>query len=145
MWTLLRALLVLALAASAAAAGHGYAASQPSVFVQFRTPSNNIGCTGSVGGPGLPGTLRCDILSGLRPQPRRRCLLDWTGFTLGSRGAARPVCAGDTAYDARAPLLRYGKTWRQGGYVCTSRRSSLHCTNRAGRGFVLSRARSFTF
>jgi hypothetical protein len=140
-----RALLVLALAASAAAGGQGHAAAQPSVLVKFRMPADNIGCTASVRGRGLPSTLRCDILSGLRPQPRRRCVLDWTGFTLGPRGATRPVCAGGTAYDAKARVLGYGKSWRQGGYVCTSRRSGLQCTNRAGRGFVLSRARSFAF
>lgn len=121
------------------------AASQPSVFVHFRTPSGNIGCAGSVAARGLPSFLRCDILSGLQPQPRAACRLDWTGFSLMSKGAARPVCAGDTVYDRRAPIVRYSTAWKQKGLTCRSRRSGLRCTNAAGRGFFLSRARSYAF
>ena len=136
---------LIVLAASLAGGGPGRAASQPSVLVHFRTPSHNIGCAITLPAPSYPASLRCDILSGLRPEPKRRCELDWTGYFLPSTGAARPVCAGDTIYDQRARILRYGETWRRGAYVCRSRRTGLHCTNRGGRGFVLSRARSFAF
>jgi hypothetical protein len=122
-----------------------HAAAQPSVHVQFRLPSGNIGCTGSVAMKGLPSFLRCDILSGLRPEPKRPCPVDWTGFSLMPTGAARATCAGDTIYDPHARVLRYGTTWRQGGFVCRSRRSGLRCTNRSGRGFVLARTRSHAF
>ena len=135
----------MVLVAVAATAAGAQAASQPSVYVHFRAPSGNIACAGSVAAKPLPSVLRCDILSGLRPQPRRACQLDWTGFSLSSTGTARPVCAGDTVYDRRAPVLRYGMTWKQGGFVCRSRRSGLRCSNRDGRGFVLARARSFAF
>jgi hypothetical protein len=140
----MRALGAMLVAGVVLAAG-AHAASQPSVFVKFRMPSGNIGCTGSIGGAGTPSYLRCDILSGLRPEPRRPCRLDWTGFSIGKTGAARAVCAGDTSYDTKARILRYGAIWKQGGLVCRSRRSGLRCTNRDGRGFVLARARSFAF
>lgn len=120
-------------------------AAQASVYVTFRLPSGNIGCSGFVGAGRRPSYLRCDILSGLRPQPRQPCELDWTGYSLRPTGRARPVCAGDTAYDNRARVLRYDSTWRQGAYVCGSGRMGLRCKNREGRGFVLSRARSYAF
>jgi hypothetical protein len=107
----------------------GTAPSGPS----FRMPSRNIACVYAV------SALRCDILSGLRPEPRARCQLDWTGLTLPSAGPARPTCAGDTVYDAREPILGYGRTWRRGAFVCVSRRTGLECRNRSGRGFVLAR------
>ena len=80
-------------------------------LVQFRTPSANIGCVSS-SDPGLGGPyLRCDILSGLKPKPAkpRGCNLDWGfGFELHATGSAKTVCAGDTAVDRRAKVLRYG-------------------------------------
>jgi hypothetical protein len=138
------ALVVVAVAASAVGA---QAAPQPSVRVMFRTPSGNIGCAGSVAprSTGLPSVLRCDILSGLRPRPRVPCELDWTGYSFHGRGRASPTCAGDTVYDARAPVLRYGKTWKQGPFTCVSRRTGLRCTNASAHGFVLARARSRRF
>jgi len=113
-------------------------------FVQFRTPSGNIGCAYS----SPPASLRCDILSGLKPRPPkpRGCDLDWGfGYTLAPTGRARVVCAGDTAVDRRAKALRYGRTWSRGGLTCTSRIGGLRCTSRSGHGFFLSRLRSFSF
>jgi hypothetical protein len=115
---------------------------------QFRTPSANIGCVyssePSLGGP----FLRCDILSGLKPKPRKPkgCELDWAfGFQMGARGRAQTVCAGDTAVDRRAKVVRYGSTWKRGGFVCTSRRTGLRCRNLSGHGFLLSRGHSYRF
>ena len=138
--------MVAGLAASAAGAGvAARAASQPSVYVKFRTPSGNIGCAGSVAMKGLPSFLRCDILSGLRPRPAGPCELDWTGFSFQGRGRARPACAGDTVYDSYARVVRYGKTWKQAPFTCKSRRTALRCTNASGQGFVLGRTRSHRF
>ena len=106
-------------------------------FEFFRLPSGNIGCVYAAEG----ATLRCDILSGLRPQPRGQCELDWTGLTLGATGRAHPQCAGDTAVDRRSRIIRYGQTWSRNGIVCRSATTGLTCRNRSGRGFFLSRAR----
>jgi hypothetical protein len=125
-----------------------FAAPAHAILVQFRTPTANIGCVYS-SEPGTSGPyLRCDILSGLKPKPRRPkgCTLDWTfGFQMSRTGRARLVCAGDTAVDRRAKVLRYGHKWAAGGFSCASRRTGLRCKNRSGHGWVLSRAHSYRF
>lgn len=127
---------MLALAGLVAALALAGPAQRPP-FEFFHTPSGNIGCVFVARG----AVLRCDILSGLRPEPRGRCELDWTGLTVAATGRARPTCAGDTAVDRRSPVLRYGRTWRRSGIACLSRRTGLRCLNRDGRGFFLSRTR----
>jgi hypothetical protein len=109
-------------------------------WLTFRTPSKKIACAW------VPTTLRCDVLPELRPQPRARCELDWTGLQLSSHERARAVCAGDTVNTGRAPVLRYGQTWRRARITCTVTRAvGLRCRNRAGRGFVLTIRRWDTF
>jgi hypothetical protein len=108
--------------------------------VSFRTPSRNIGCVFRRAAHNQPAFLRCDVLSGLKPAPRRGCQLDWVGLGLTPRGRANPICAGDTAVDSRSRILAYGRTWRRGPFRCISRRTGLSCTNQARRGFVLSRS-----
>ncbi|MDX6506078.1 MAG: hypothetical protein QOG06_722 [Gaiellaceae bacterium] len=124
------------------------AAPAQALFVQFRTPSSNIGCVFS-SEPGRVGPyLRCDILSGLKPKPPRPpgCTLDWTfGFQMRWEGRATTVCVGDTAVDKRARALRYGSTWSRGGFTCTSRKTGLRCRNHSGHGFRLSRSHSYRF
>jgi hypothetical protein len=126
----------------------GLSAPAHALVLQFRTPSANIGCVFS-SEPGNGGPyLRCDILSGLRPKPPRPkgCTLDWTfGYELNMTGRARTVCAGDTAVNRRAKVVRYGSKWSRGGFTCLSRRVGLRCRNRSGHGFALSRAHSFRF
>jgi hypothetical protein len=129
-------LLVLVAAAAALLAGGAGAATG---LESFQTPSRNIGCLFAPKGDLGPGFLRCDLLSGLRPEPRRACTGDWTGATVGIAGRAGPTCAGDSAYDPKARILGYGRTWRRAGIVCTSRTTGLTCRNRTGHGFFLSR------
>ncbi len=100
----------------------------------FQLPSRNIGCR--AGG----GALRCDILSGLVPEPNRPCELDWVGIVLPITGPAAPNCAGDTAYDGAAPVLEYGDLWHRGGIWCRSSEQGLLCVNRRVEGsFELAR------
>jgi hypothetical protein len=127
---------VIALAALVGALAVSGSVQRPA-FEFFHLPSGNIGCVYAAQG----ASLRCDILSGLRPEPRGRCELDWTGLTLGASGRAHPQCAGDTAVDRRSRILGYGRTWRRNGIVCRSATTGLTCRNRSGRGFFLSRAR----
>ena len=132
------AVVMLALVGSAAAG---------SVVIQFRTPSGNIGCAYASGFGGAP-SLRCDILSGLKPRPAQppRCDLDW-GDSYEMRTTGRPylTCHGDTAIDPRSRVLRYGRSWSRSGFTCLSRISGLRCTNRSGHGFFLSRGHSYRF
>jgi hypothetical protein len=124
----------------------GPASAATTVFLQFRTPSANIGC-GYSSGPGA-ASLRCDILSGLKPRPPkpRGCDLDWGfGYELSPTGRAQTVCAGDTAVDRRAKVLRYGQKWSRSGFTCASSVAGLRCRNRSGHGFFLSRGHSYRF
>jgi hypothetical protein len=109
----------------------------PSSSLAFQTPSRNIGCMYS---PEF-GTLRCDILSGLQPEPEGVCQLDWTGIAMTRTGTARVQCAGDTVYDRDARVVAYGTTWARAGITCLSRPTGLRCTNERDHGFFLSRAR----
>ena len=112
---------------------------RPLTTKTFRTPSKNIACAfypASITGRAV---FRCDLLSGLKPKPKRHCDVDWTGASMGPRGKAGPTCAGDTVYDPRAPILAYGRTWSYGGIVCTSRTTGLTCRNGDTHGFFLSR------
>ena len=110
-------------------------------FEAFRTPSGNIYCGYLPRSGPSPASLRCDIRSGLSPEPRRRCELDWTGLGLGPTGRGYAVCAGDTVAVQGARVLAYGATWRRNGLSCGSTREGLTCLNRNRHGFFLSRAR----
>lgn len=108
----------------------------------FRTPSGAIGCGY------YASTLRCDVRGGVLPLPPRPrdCDFDWGGgFYLKARGRATVVCAGDTALNPSAQVVRYGTTWRQGGIACKSRTNGLRCTNADGHGFLISRGEAYRF
>ena len=109
------------------------AQAEPQHYSRFQMPSRNIGCGIAA------GVLRCDILSGLNPEPALPCELDWTGVELSKGGAARPQCAGDTVYLKSAPVLSYGQSWSRAGITCFSRRTGLECGSEAGHGFNLAR------
>jgi hypothetical protein len=100
---------------------------------RFKTPSGNIVCNLLSDGP-----LRCDIHSGLKPEPEKECELDWTGLLLNRRHRARPNCAGDTVPPTKR-VLEYGERWKRAGRTCASKRSGLHCWNAAGYHFKLAR------
>jgi hypothetical protein len=106
--------------------------------VSFQTPSGNIGCRF------YRGSLRCDILSGLKPDPGSKfadiCPVDWTGLYIDPLKDAGPQCAGDSVFDGTEPTLEYGHTWSRGELTCDSKRTRLRCVDTAGNGFVLNRA-----
>jgi len=141
---LVRAIVLLLVAAAFAAAAA--AAPLPGV----RTPSGNIRCFVVPVRPSTHTNLICTIraasYSGLT---QRRCGappigLDWHGFELPDKGAARLSCSGGALYSgADHPALRtlaYGRVWRHGPYTCRSRRTDLTCTNGPAHGLIISRA-----
>lgn len=138
-WTL-AALAGVALAILGAPGASAGVAGKPST-ARFQTPSRNIGCGYLPRSPAGPAVLRCDIRAGLRPEPRRNCMLDWTGVVVDATGKGRPTCAGDTIYSRTAPVLAYGRIWRRDGFTCISRRVGLVCSNAHGHGFFLARGR----
>jgi hypothetical protein len=99
----------------------------------FQMPSRNIGCRFGF------RQLRCDILSGLEPEPVEACDFDWVGVDMGVTGPAAANCGSDTVYENDAPLLEYGDTWSRDGITCESDESALTCTNREGYAFSLTR------
>ena len=99
----------------------------------FLTPSRNIACLF------LRKVLRCDIMSGLRPEPLEVCDFDWVGLELGVRGPATPNCGSDTVFDQGAPTLAFGSTWTWHKIVCELRRRGLRCTNGGGHELDLAR------
>jgi hypothetical protein len=108
-------------------------------FVQFKSPSGNIGCV-----LGKTDGVRCDIRHkdwSAPPKPSW-CDVDWGGgVQVGARRRASFVCAGDTVLGARRTLA-YGTSIRRGRYECFSRRTGMRCVNhRSHHGFKLSRQR----
>jgi hypothetical protein len=99
----------------------------------FQMPSKNIGCATS------EGVLVCDILSGLKPEPKQKCQLDWTGMEMERLGPSQPRCAGDTAYVQSAPVLEYGTSWSRDSFSCVSQENGLQCRNEENHGFLLAR------
>jgi hypothetical protein len=113
-----------------------------SAFEQFRTPSGNIGCVYDA------TWLRCDIRSGIlhAPPKPKNCDLDWGGgYTIGAKGHAQVMCAGDTAIDPHSRPIPYGTTWHAGPFRCSSNLDGLRCTNASGHGFFLSKDPSYMF
>ncbi len=104
----------------------------------FRSPTGNIGC--AIAG----GAARCDISQrSWTPPPRPSSCspqVDFgQGLEIGKAGAARFVCAGDTARDPSSPKLAYDTGTQVDGFICMSRFSGMRCTNSAiGHGFTIS-------
>lgn len=139
-----RAALLAALLAVAALAAAGTAGAAVH-WKTFRTPSKNIGCRYEPAPSFFRTVLRCDILSGLQPQPSKDCELDWAGLMIQRRHRVHLVCAGDTAYPPHGRILRYGHHWRRHGIACVSRRTALRCHNRSHHGFRLARESWYRF
>jgi hypothetical protein len=128
-----------AIAAGVLLVASSVASAEPLRTSKFRMPSGNIGCAYAPPFEGRAAALRCDILSGLVPEPTRACPVDWTGLGINGRRRGHAVCAGDTVYEGSAPKLRYGRQWRKGPFRCTSRTTGLTCRNTAEHGFHLAR------
>jgi hypothetical protein len=103
----------------------------------FRSPTGNIGC--QLGA----GAARCDIdRRDWSPPPKPGdCEFDWGQGIAVEAGRAEFVCAGDTARDPTAPVLRYGQDSQIGGFRCASRQDGITCRSSSGRGFFIARDR----
>ena len=112
-------------------------------FVQFKSPSGNIGCVLD-----KRDGVRCDIRekSWTAPPKPSWCDVDWGGgVQVGRRKRASFVCAGDTVLGANR-TLSYGSSIRRGRFECFSRRTGMRCVNhRTHHGFRLSRQHAVRF
>jgi hypothetical protein len=112
----------------------------------FRSPTGNISCMIATGEYAIA---RCDM-SSLTPSytsPPANCDLDWgSSFAVAlSSRKGMLACVGDSVADPAAVTLGYGQTLSLGGFDCASERSGMTCTNPAGHGFTISKARQSLF
>lgn len=115
-------------------------------YVAFHSPSGNIHC--AIVGGDFPGA-RCDMTE-LTPSFAQRpadCELDW-----GSSFAVDPesregylACVGDTVADPSGFVLGYGEEISVFDITCTSEKTGMTCTNPAGHGFSVSKAKQEVF
>lgn len=117
----------------------------------FRTPSGNIHCLAydAEAGNGESG-VACEIqqvtkrtLNVKRPAD---CDLEWGNrMEVGQQGRAGMSCYGDTLATPDSRVLGYGRSMTFGAITCESSQSGLECSNGAGHGFFLSKARQRLF
>jgi hypothetical protein len=141
------AICLLALG-SLATASSSKARTSKDTYIQFRMPMNNIFCAYIVSSSPYEKYLRCDIMSGIKPKPRGACRYEGdrgVSADIGVTGKATFPCSSDTVYNTSARALKYGKTWRRGGFTCKSTKAGLRCSNRSHHGFFLSRKHSYRF
>ena len=116
-------------------------------FVPFQSPTGNIHCYIYTDGSG--GEARCDLISLTmtfrRPPPN--CDGDWGAYFRVTAQARQGqlACVGDTAIDRGSMVLPYGRSITVGGFTCNSEETGMTCTNAAGHGFSVARARQRLF
>jgi hypothetical protein len=119
-----------------------YAGAAKTPLPSFRSPSGNIRCFDA-------GVLHCAIAqANYATTLQQRCItgagVDWHGFELSASGVGTISCSGGILYNPdtqapRYPKLPYGRTWRDGGFICGSAVTGVTCHNRAGAGLFISR------
>lgn len=128
--------LAVAAAAGSVAALCAAPANAEDGFVDFTSPSGNVGCVLDV------DYVRCDIAErDWAPPPRPvDCEFDYgQGIALAPGEPAAFVCAGDTTLGG-SNVLAYGQSISRGAVSCTSAESGMSCRDAdSGRGFSLSR------
>jgi hypothetical protein len=109
----------------------------------FQTPTGNIYCLAQEN-----KELRCDIQinsAKLPPKPKD-CNLEWgNAFGMDLNGKSERFCHGDTIFNPKYPVLGYGKTWRNQGFTCVSKKSGVTCTNKKKHGWQISKTNQTLF
>lgn len=115
--------------------------------VAFVTPSGNITCQMIAGDP---RGVSCELgtLTPSYPIAPAECQLDWgAAFWIAEAGSTgQLLCGGGTfRTGAEVQVLPYGYSLTHVGVTCQSEATGLTCTNAAGHGFFLSKARQQVF
>lgn len=114
------------------------------VFIQ--SPTGNIQCAISTGDY---SGVRCDILD-FTPsfeQNAPDCEFDW-GSSFGIDAEAEQgylLCVSDAVAGGEPETLDYGGVKQLGPYICASEKTGISCSNLAGHGFALSKAKQSLF
>lgn len=103
--------------------------------VYFQSPSGNIFCNGS------DGFVGCFI--GETNQGENGCA--YVIEATAKKGTKS--CAADLGNIENQEIrtLAYGESIQGRGWTCTSKSTGMHCVNRDGKGFALSRAKQKLF
>jgi hypothetical protein len=114
----------------------------------FRTPSNNIHCSGYEADNAY--VVECEIIDRSNQktaQPRPSdCDLEWgSRFSVAQSGRAYMGCTGDTIRDPNGRKLSYGKSITLTTITCTSNTKGLECVNEDGHGFFVSKSKQRLF
>ncbi|UXZ04692.1 DUF6636 domain-containing protein [Moraxella nasicaprae] len=115
--------------------------------VEFQSPSGNILCSGDEYELGYVSCFIMETDNARPPIPRpSSCDADWgQDFGLNRTGRAHMNCYSDFPYNQGARVLAYGQSVSGKGWTCTSQQSGMRCTNKDGRGFLLSRKKQTLF
>jgi hypothetical protein len=103
--------------------------------IEFVMPSGNVGCIYTPAG----GTSTYATANGGAELSCDRVSPAYVRVILGaSSKARRHDNPGDASCCGSANVFRYGQTWSEGGFTCTSLASGLKC-RRGNHGFFISR------
>jgi hypothetical protein len=115
-------------------------------YIAFRSPTGNIHCSlyqwdGTT-------TVRCDLReyapSYTKAPPN--CEYDWgMSFAVDATGKGYLACVSDSMVDPGNPVLPYGQAVSLGGISCVSAKTGMTCTNAAGHGFSVAKAKQKLF
>ena len=112
----------------------------------FHSPTGNISCIIALG---EYAEARCDMreLTPSFTKPPPDCDLDWgSSFTVELEDRkGQLACVGDTVAGPGGTELGYGQSLSLGGFTCTSEKSGMTCTNPAGHGFTIAKAKQTLF
>ena len=74
------------------------------------------------------------------------CEYDWgMSFAVDATGKGYLACVSDSMVDPGNPVLPYGQAVSLGGISCVSAKTGMTCTNAAGHGFSVAKARQKLF
>jgi hypothetical protein len=112
----------------------------------FHAPSKNIYCMIATGDY---AEARCDVMEMTNeiPAPPADCDLDFGhAFSIGPQDTlGMQICAGDSVADPDGATLAYGDSIDLGGFRCMSETTGMTCTNPAGHGFTVAKAKQSLF
>ncbi|MGH6843166.1 MAG: DUF6636 domain-containing protein [Methylocella sp.] len=114
----------------------------------FQTPSHNIQCTVGMDF-NIPSDIECEIsqtqCAPALPRPAD-CKTGWGhNFRMRSAGPVTIACADPLVIKPEDNVFEYGRRHDFLGIFCTSSRRGLHCRNRDGHGFSLSRTKQIIY
>lgn len=115
-------------------------------YIAFQSPTGNIHC--SLYQWNGTTTVRCDLReytpSYTKAPPN--CEYDWgMSFAVDRQGKGYLACVSDSMVDRGNPVLPYGEAVSLGGISCVSAKTGMTCTNAAGHGFSVAKARQKLF